>query len=818
MINLLLVCPILGEQVTWDAIKRTTGYKAAKLDLSGHLPELAIPKIQALLETKELTSEASRFLIQLLGESQVRAGFASEALKNLNSEDSQSLQWRAHALIQLGKLREAEKTLTKIQGLDPIRQRALILTSLDQAEDALVLLKPLVKEDATARLQAIAAHLDLGELDMAEALLKENKTIDEDNSLKRFLTGRLQLARGQRLPAMGTFQTLLNPTEEDQKLSADLTDAALILLVDSTALDGNEIAAVATIIDFLEKSPSSPRLSDLFSRLITWSEFVPTDVLQKWSQPPVAQTRALLPYLQNLDAPIIPAPRAAWSLYLNGLNYLKGEDTRYGRELIARAFMVMPDELIDLRQRALIELGLHHLEEGRPGDALGLFRILSQESSLGEIRAIASSLEGAASFALQDPKQAAVAFTEANRIAKQFGNDTLIKNTEINASLSQLQAGLKTDLEKEGEISAAILQLERGLLFANRNDPRARDYLSQFISRFTKHPRLNEARLALAESSVFTSPRNPSLAREQLEKLQFKPEALDFQVRKISCLLELSCLLEGKMGFAEAEQFLLENKGHPAGAQILFRQGRAHTSNQESPLAFIVYERLLDAFPDSELADPARMLSAQAAFSVGNEAAENKAFQRYEELIINNGPLANEAAIERASLRIERGEFIVALSELEALLKKKNHPLSDYRRLLVLAAKAASSSNQGEKALNYYDQILTQENLPPSSFNRASFLKGQLLESLDRPMDALEAYNKVIYLNLDPDQTSDLEWEYHRRAALDGALPLLERLGMWEAAYETALRVSKSGGPSAERAAQRAKKIQLDKQLFDTAR
>ncbi|MGC6427309.1 MAG: hypothetical protein ACON5H_09985 [Akkermansiaceae bacterium] len=815
----LLLVPLIGKELSWAQTKALEDYKRALDDLASYQPSLAVTKLKVLLTTKEINEESQKNIKLLLGEAQVRAGLASDALKNLTGNSPKSLEWRSHALIQLGKLREAERTLAKIEGYEAIRQRALILSSLDQTRDALGLLTPLLEKDRLARLQAIAAHLDLGQLDEAEELLTPIKNSEDAESLRRFLSGRLQLARGQRLAAMGTFQALANPGPGGLKMPQELIHAAAVLLVDSTALEGNEGAAVATALQFIEQNPDSPKIPDLFSRLIVWRNLVPEKMPRHWSIIPETLDLFPLPDWRSLAIPAIPNTRSAWAHYLWGLKELTGEDPRLGRSLISQLFVIMPDELFELRQRALIDLGLHHLESGRPEEARGLFSILVSEASPGEIKAIASSLEGTASFALQDPKQAAAAFSEANSIAQKFGKEQLAQTASINASLSQLQAGLRSGLHSTPDIPKANLQLERGLLYSNRNDPQGRNYLSEFVTRFNKHSRIKEARLALAESCVFTSPRAPELAATQLEGLRFPDEdEIDFEIRRITCLLELSCLLKEKMGLEEAAQFLVRHPEHPAGAEILFRQARALSSNNNSPQAFVIYEKLLDAFPESELAEPARMLSAQAAFSVGNQAAEEKAFQRYQELIASEGPLANEAALERADLRINRGEFGLALQELEPLLKKEQHSVSDQRRILILAAKSAANANQGQMALDYYTQILSQKDLPAVWFNRTSFLKGQLLESLGRPMEALDVYNKVIYVNLDSEKTSELEWEYHDRAALDGALPLLERLGKWNAAYQTALKVSQSGGPSAERAAQRAERIQLDKQLFDSAR
>lgn len=806
----LFIAPLTAKELTWTQTKRLPDFKAARLDLAGHLPQLAIPKLQKLMAMENISKETLSNLQILLGEAQVRAGLSEQALKTLIGDSEEALKWKVSALIQLGRFSQAEQTLAKSKGVAALRQRALILSALSQKKEALSLLTPNLSKDLKSRLQAISIYLDLNQLEKAETLLKETSAANKNDPTTRFLNARLLLEKEDRLAAVGSFRAIVNgANSEELQTPPAIYHAAMIGLADSLALGESKEAAVTFIIDTIDKNPDSPRLNDLFSRLAIWIEDIPLAKLKnEWAlpAPPVKQ----LPLLrQTLDPLLEHSAHTSWSLYLLGVKELDGDYPRAGRLAFARLFLNLPDDLEHLRYRALISLGLKALEEKDPSSALGLFKELSYVASNSEMKTIASSLVGTALFSLQDPKQAAAAFSEASTLATQLGDESFAKTASLNASLSQLQAGINFRGVKSSPISSLSLQLERGLLLANQNNPKARPYLEEFLANVSKHPRLKEAKLALGENYVFSTPLDVASAKERLMELKFGPTELDFEARRIEALLDLN------QGFEAAEQFLTRHPDHPIGAAILFRQGQALTRNSEPAEAYVRYEKLIEIFPSSQLAEPARMLSAQAAFSVGTTSAKERAFQRYQELIDAGGALSTDAALERARLRIDRGEFDITLQELTPLLTKKKKTSDAYRRILILAAEAASNANKMNQALIFYDQLLRLENLPIADSNRVSYEKGRVLERLNQPLKALDCYNQVINRNLDPDNTTELEWKWHDDCALKGALPLLERLQNWKAAYAVCLKVSKSGGPGAARAGERAKAIQLEYQLWD---
>jgi len=236
---------------------------------------------------------------------------------------------------------------------------------------------------------------------------------------------------------------------------------------------------------------------------------------------------------------------------------------------------------------------------------------------------------------------------------------------------------------------------------------------------------------------------------------------------------------------------------------------------EESGEAILSFERLLDNFPDHPLAETARFLSARASFSVNTESDIARALERYQQIIDGGGPLATSAAIDLARLQIDRSEQEAALSGIKKLLKKKGLRPQDRRSLFVLGAEAASQNARYDEALRFYDKLLSQKDLPVAWFNRASFLRGRVLENLGRQNDALKTYYQVVLNNLMPAELTAIEWQWHDKCALLGALPLLERNNEWKAALALALRVAQSGGPSAKLAEERARKIRFEQMIFE---
>ncbi|MGB0645209.1 MAG: hypothetical protein ACPGQF_10720, partial [Akkermansiaceae bacterium] len=200
-------------------VQQSPEYQAAKKHISDYLPDLAIPRIEKILTQQDLDETARATLLTLLGEAQIRAGMPGIALKTLDNpllrEFSPAHLWRSHSLVQMGRYRDAIGELEKIDRLN-MRENAdlqtgKLLLALGNPKDARPILTPLLKsKDASiqkeATLQLISVALSLNQLDEASSLLEKSKPANPvEESLLRYLNGRLQLARGDRLSAVGTF-------------------------------------------------------------------------------------------------------------------------------------------------------------------------------------------------------------------------------------------------------------------------------------------------------------------------------------------------------------------------------------------------------------------------------------------------------------------------------------------------------------------------------------------------------------------------------------------------------------------------------------
>jgi len=803
----------MASGLTWTQTQELPELKAAQIALGDSLPQLAVPKLQRLLTRKDLDQVAELHIRALLGEALVRSDQASEALRVLTGSGPKSLTWRAHALTQLGKLEKAATLLKRIKTDEAAYQRALILSSLGEREQALKILSPIKKGSARERTLAVSILLDLGRIDEAEPLLVKilEKSSGENPEL-RYLAARLQLLRKNRLAAIGSFQTLVQANDERLQLPAVFVQAAHLGLADSLALEGNEKEAVTALFSTLRKFPSSTRLSDIFSRLEKWRSAIDPAVLEEFigeSKSAIAAPAFSSDAIVSATLSPAEAPGTAHFLYLAALLHLDADRPRKARALLSQLRMISPAGLDELFERSLIQTGLSHLKSKQFELAYSAFSLLNEEGAPRRTLAVAKGLQGAASYALQEPKRALESFKEAEKIAGDFDEKVLTEAAAFNAAVASLLAGRSPSIKGLPPVTVDRLRLERGLILADRREPETLPLLEAYLKDHPTSPRRQEVSLALAENYDPDNPAHAARAKQLLETLKFdeKTES-DLAARQVLALLSLG------ESFDFAKQFIAKNLDHPRAPELLFRQGQA-LMREESGEAILSFERLLDNFPDHPLAETARFLSARASFSVNTESDIARALERYQQIIDGGGPLATSAAIDLARLQIDRSEQEAALSGIKKLLKKKGLRPQDRRSLFVLGAEAASQNARYDEALRFYDKLLSQKDLPVAWFNRASFLRGRVLENLGRQNDALKTYYQVVLNNLMPAELTAIEWQWHDKCALLGALPLLERNNEWKAALALALRVAQSGGPSAKLAEERARKIRFEQMIFE---
>ena len=834
-----------GGAETWEDIQQSPGYLAAKKYISDYLPDLAIPKIEELLARPEIDETAKTSLLTLLGEAQVRAGTPGIALKTLDHkllrEFSPAHLWRSYALVQLGRYRDAIGELEKIDRRTMMEnanlQTGKLQLSLGDLERAREKLEPLLKSKEPsilkeATLQLISVALSQNRPDDATGLIKKfipNTPVEE--GLARYLDGRLQLAKGNRLPAVGAFQTLLNDPGIRKNLPAALLHESTIALADSLALDGNEAAAVTSLLETLEKYPDSPKLEGIFNRLRAWSEKIDTNALitklEMWAPLPKIPS---LPGIHRDDSaqagyPIsseaTPSKRTLYALgFLAGFHLRsdKVDLRRKGRIQNAQLQLISTPES-HLLNRALLELGVLEIEEKHFEQALTIFSLLEESNATPIVRTYAKSLAAKANFIIKDPTRASQLFLEAEEIAREIRETKLSSMAALNAGITLLTTSRSKELDEitknlDSPEARSFLILERGLFLSSKNDPAARDFLLSFLANFPTNPRTPEASLALAESAVFTPPFDRELAKEHITPLKFDLQSSPMlEARRILVLLALNTNTQ------QAQEFLTRSPDHPLAARVLFQLGQtyrdpSHEGDKEIGKANYQFEFLIEKYPDSEFADAARYYSALTSIALKTESADKNAALRFRELIDLKGVLANEATINLCSLLIDRDQQETALTEISNFLQTPKLPESDRRRLLILGADAANQIGQHEKAITFYEDLLKIKDLPVSTRNRANYIRGQALEKLDRTVEALEAYYEVVNRNFDPDKSTTLEWKWFDKCGIEGALALLEKEKRWKAAIELAEKLGRSGSTRAKDARDIAERIGLEQFIY----
>lgn len=857
VISLLLSLPLGAQALSWEQIRQLPDFQNARDALGQSLPELAIPRFKKLLLQDGLDATAKASLLALLGEAEVRDGRFSEAVETLNDpvlrEFSPAHLWRSRALAQLGQYRNAIAALGLIDRSSMLSEAhyetAVLEAALGNFQAASDFLVPLSKsQDADlalkSSLQLVSLHLQNGDLDLARKTLEKiaPETSEGDQGMLGYLRGRFYLAKGYRTAAVQSFQSLVNAPPGNLKLPGPLFHAATLSLADSLTLENNEAAGINSLLETLEKFPNSPRIVEIFARLDRWGALSETgkNTLRK-------KLEGWIPLA--IDAPgadgvkeqpssggfaVSSTRRGAASRAIHALHLLATLNLRspdpIQRALAIKQFAQL-QTLAGSKNGALVadsfvQIGLSSLSEGNAPAALTHFELLRDFAETPILKATAFALIGKAMLVLEDAEKASAAYLEARKIAAEANLHELELTSAVNAGIALVAAGRGEDLEKiagslDNPDAAAALLLERGLNLVDQRDPKARLLLARFLGDYPGNPRHHEGTLALAESALY-QPLDTALAKTRSASLKieffFKEPAL--AGRLLLVRLKLSQDGGQTAEFADkttrqTSDFLDRLPDHPLSPRLLFELGQTYRQFGELGPANLSFEKFLERFPEHELADAARFLSALSAMAMSSaaESAEAGALASFQKLAAGQGPLATEAAIARAGLLIDSDRQAIALTEIGALLAREDLIESDRHRLLILAADASGQTGDYERAIAFYDTLLARPDLPIATANRAYFQRGRTFEQLGRQGEALESYLIVVNRRSKPGEAAKLEWEWFDRCGIEGALNLLEQAKRWEAAIKLCDRLARSGSPRADDAAASAERIGLEQMI-----
>lgn len=821
-----------------EAVKR--GNKA----LADRLPELAARRFSEALATDGVAEADRPSLLLLLAEARVRSDQASTALQTLANpllkDSPEGVFWRGQTLAGLGRFAEAVTVLEPAAG-DPAHPfhteacftRSSLLLSLGDPSGARATLEPLLNSKnadvaRVARLRLAEIAYDLGQFPAArEALGSIKKPQPAIQGELDYLDARLLLEEGLHDKARERFAAI---STESPGLSQEMNQRVQLGLARSLAASGDPSAASNTLIAFITNNPGSTLLGSAFEQMLA---LLPADATG--NDPILAQIAKWLPQVTLPAGRSVPLHNggaiAAWpasasldqpelgafALYhlARGLRQT-GDAAARNRafSLLRRLQLEYPEHPLALN--ALLEVGRWHLEDKQLPRARAALSALTSIALDPRLKAEAAFHLGTSSLDAGDLEAAGKAFATA---ASALAGETA-ENAAINAGVARLRAGDLAAFESQQSPSARVaaeLALERGLLLSSRGDPAASAVLDRFIVAHPEHPRLPEARLALAAAAMSGESPDLELATAQLATLAASPERSPSPPGLAQARTRLAELRgDWDLAATEAKAFLDSHPDDPAAPRLALRLGQALFRKGDYNDARITLERLAEEQSTSPIAEAALFLAARSAALSATPQARTESLELYQKVARINGSLADSARLERARTLIDMSRFDDAIKELREWLRSldPDSRLGFAAGTLLgeaLFAKGGNDPAAYQEALTLY-RDLAARSAPESALNhRFRYLLGRTLEQLKNGGEALDTYYTLLESAKD---SPPLEWEWPERAGFR-ALVLLENAERWPAAIRIAERIAELGGPRAEEASKLSRTLRLEHMIWD---
>ena len=787
----------------------------ASAPLAEGVPEVAVARLQTLLN-KNLPDPDWRAVVEKLVEAQVAARQPEKVLVLLADSRLRDVPWakfwRAQAFASLHRWADALPLYEQL-GADrssPLHGAATfgaaeMLRALGRRDEALTKLTGLLhdKEWGTrAQLRSAELYIDKADAPNARRVLEEiQPNLVSEKRERRLLRGRLELILQRPERAIGTFEVLLKKPEgtPHATLIAALFGVADAYLQLKTPEVGDDV-----VEQFIDRHPADRDLPVLFAKLdeLYRAERKPSrNALEKWVRNPEQPRRTF----------------ARW--YLARLEIRAGRRER-ARQLFSdlRSTDVKSPTIVP----ALFEFAQLEVEDRQFDEAIAILsdaRLLHPESSLlDRINLLFAQTQ----YHARRFEVATGAFEQIAHSSSPWAKVAL-----FNASTGWLQLGdharFLTDyneLERQGgdEESRASLRLEEGLMQAAKGDKKALESLQQFIRDFPKNPRLSEAWVGLAELAFHSSPPRLDEARKNLARASdAKPTATAAErADYLMIWIEDSADLNEMKVIELAKRFLEQHEASPFASEVRMKLAEIYYRHQDFANAQTQFEILAQHDPNNPLSEKALFFAAESAMSNMGEHSLDRAIVVFDQVVRLNGELRWAARNEQAAIERKLGKPQDALVLYEEVLKSDAGP-SEKREALcgkgdIFFEMGGSDPDNYQRAIEIYDQLVSDQDAPIHWRNQALFKKALGLEKKGDPASALATFYKVLEdEGARPDRRREVFWYY--KAGFNAAR-LLEDDSKWESAAAIYEKLAAAGGSRSEEAKARLNHLRLEHFLW----
>jgi tetratricopeptide (TPR) repeat protein len=817
--------------------------------IASHLPEVAATRFAARLAVEPLDADEALRLRLLLAESWVRADQADQALELLAhptlTASAVAKFWQAQAHRSRGELQAAIDLLNEVIETknfphhgEAVLTRSRLLSAQGNHRDAIAGLNLLttIKSPLSTRAQLDQTRLLIHthKFEQARKALPLQKNLKGAELLEaQLLDAALMLKETQFTKAAAACAALVAKfSKEGEELPAIIHPAAINQARALASLNQRS-EATDLLLAFIQNQPDSPSLDDAFDVMRTLllasnaeDDPVSTTIrtrLEQWSSSPPFVHPAIFPLSTSGVADLPPTivsfdhPELhAQALYLrvvslNAANEI--EEVEQQRRLITQMRMEHPEH--PLTRTAIIDFSRTLFRNEQADKALSILEnfIESAPGSTSEISAYLALAEQY--YQKQEYALAGQAFEKAatNLLS------TPRNNALFNAGISWLLAGDPLNFDKVlGEATpklTASLRLEQSLYAASRQPLSALSMLENFILEYPQHPRINEARLAMAFCALQQIPPARSTARALLESI----DACD----SLAETLALAKIQLAATGDDPAETitlcrtFLSTYKDSPNVAEVTLTYGTALYQNGDLNDARQTLQLLEVTHPDQ--AAPALLVAARAAARTGTPQSLIDALALFDKVIHGKSPLAPFAALEKSRCLIETKSptsLLLAVEEINTLLAilpaaSPLHKTSSLMLLEPLYALGGTDATHYQRALDLQKKLLENETLAIEDRHRVQYYRGLTLEQMQRLDQALDVYYQVLESAATQPPAN---WDYLERCGFN-AIALLEKNRRWEPAIALAKKMAALPSPRAPEAAARADRLSLEYMILD---
>ncbi len=800
-----------------QAAERALDLVSASQPLLQGVPEVAVGRLQQLLRTN-LGPQEKRLVQLKLGEALVAAGDGEAALKILADPQLRNIGaakfWQGQAFATLERWAEALAAYDQVVRTekdaslraDSIFGKAEALRALNRKDEALRMLEMLFDDQRwalRARFRATELLLDKHDpMSAANVLSKARPQSALEKQERRFLRGRIEVELQHPEKALALFETILKKSEQAHH---SLVIGALFAISDVHLQLKTPEAADDVLEDFIEHHPVDPELAKIFAKLdqIYATERKPSrSELTRWSHDPAQPRRAF----------------AQW--------YLARAELQAGHRAAAlenfRTFVNTAPKRADLIDGYLQFAELQRVDR-QFNDALATLertRALRPDANqLAEIIWLAAEVH----YAAKQFEAAAQEFEKAAHSGSVARNDAL-----FNASLGWLQVANDSRFSADykelsasanGDESLANLLLEQGLVQASQGNAKAADSLRAFVRDFPKSKRVSEAWVALAEMAFHESPPRLEEARADLtHAMELQPTDI---ARERADYLRIwiedaaAKVDEGKV-VSLANQFIHD---HPASGfipDVRMKLAEAYYQRQDFANAQTQFELLVRHEANGPFAEKALFFAAESAMASMGPTSLERALSLLNEVVGKDGELKWAARNEQAVIERKLGKPQDSLALYDEVLKGNAKPGEKREALCgkgdIYFEMGTAAADNYKRAIENYDQLISDADAPPHWRNQALFKKGVALEKLGNQTDSLATFYRVLENEGKPGRPREFFWFY--KAGFNAAR-LLEDESKWDSAAAIYQKLTAAEGTRSDEAKARLTQLRLEHFLWE---